>query len=361
MATISKTKSGTWKAIIRKKGWPTTIKTFRTKRDAADWARRVEDEMVRGVYVDRAQAERLTLRDSLVRYLVEVSALKSPSTQTAEKRRANTLMKALGSYSLAAITPQIVADYRDRRLNQTNRFGRKMSPNHIRLELALLSHLFTVAIKEWGLGIPQNPVALVRRPSPGKGRDRRLSPEEEARLLTECRNYSNPMLYWAVMLALETAMRKSEIQTLTRQQIDLTKRLLYLPETKNGTVRMVPLTQLATKVLLEATSNSINSANGEFVFEGEAKDPVTGRRKPYDFTEAWKIVRKRAGLIDLRFHDLRHEAVSRLVEVGLGDQEVAAISGHKSMQMLKRYTHLRAEDLVEKLDKVFHMREKQNI
>lgn len=148
------------------------------------------------------------------------------------------------------------------------------------------------------------------------------------------------MLYWAVMLALETALRKSEIQTLTRQQIDLTKRLFYLPETKNGTVRMVPLTKPATKVLFEAMSNPINSADGEFVFEGEATDPVTGQRKPYDSTEAWKIVRKRAGLIDLRFHDLRHEAVSRLVDVGLGDQEVAAISGHKSLQMLKRYTHL---------------------
>jgi hypothetical protein len=95
--------------------------------------------MVRGVYVDRAQAERLTFRDSLTRYMVEVSVLKSPSTQTAEKRRANTLKKELGSYSLAAITPQVIAKYRDRRLNQTNRFGRKMSPSHVRLELALLS------------------------------------------------------------------------------------------------------------------------------------------------------------------------------------------------------------------------------
>jgi integrase len=361
VATISKTKSGTWKAIIRKKGWPTTIKTFRTKRDATDWARRVEDEMVRGVYVDRAQAERLTLRDSLKRYLVEVSALKSPSTQIGEKRRANTLTRELGSYSLAAITPQIVAEYRDRRLNQTNRFGRNMSPNHVRLELALLSHLFTIAIKEWGLGVPQNPVALIRRPSLGKGRDRRLSRKEEIRLLNECRNYSNPMPYWAVMLALETAMRKTEIQTLTHQQIDLKKRLIYLPETKNGTVRIVPLTKLATSVLREATSKPIVFSDGEFVFEGEAEDPVTGRRKPYDFTEAWKIVRRRAGLVDLRFHDLRHEAVSRLVEAGLGDQEVAAISGHKSMQMLKRYTHLRAEDLVEKLDQVFQLREEQSL
>ena len=85
---------------------------------------------------------------------------------------------------------------------------------------------------------------------------------------------------------------------------------------------------------------------------GLGRNPVAVVRKPYDFTEAWEEARARAGMTDLRFHDLRHEAVSRLVEVGLGDQEVAAISGHKSMQMLRRYTHLRAEDLVARLDQL---------
>ncbi|WP_312571632.1 tyrosine-type recombinase/integrase, partial [Stutzerimonas balearica] len=77
------------------------------------------------------------------------------------------------------------------------------------------------------------------------------------------------------------------------------------------------------------------------------------KRRPYVFSKAWNGMKKRLGMTDLRFHDLRHEAVSRLVESGhFSDQQVAAISGHKSMQMLKRYTHLRAEDLVKALDKM---------
>src|SRR5690606_2977022 len=88
----------------------------------------------------------------------------------------------------------------------------------------------------------------------------------------------------------------------------------------------------------------------DLVFFGEpGRD---GKRRPYTFTKAWNGIKTSLGLSDLHFHDLRHEAVSRLVEAGFSDQEVSAISGHKSMQMLKRYTHLRAEDLVDRLDSI---------
>ena len=116
MAAITKTPSNTWKAIIRKRGWPATIKTFRTKRDAADWARRTEDEMVRGVYINRAGAEKLLLEKALDRYLSEVSASKRESTAYAESHKAKALKKKFGAYSLAAITPDLVAEYRDERL-----------------------------------------------------------------------------------------------------------------------------------------------------------------------------------------------------------------------------------------------------
>ena len=303
MATIVKTPAGTWKAVVRKTGWPTNTKTFRTKRDAEDWARRTEDEMVRGVYIQRSGSERLTLEKALERYLAEVTPSKKPTTRKAEATKAKQLIQHLGKYSLAALSAEIIANYRDTRLGTLSKRGVPTSNNTVRLELALLSHLYTVAIQEWGLGLTFNPVLNIRKPSPGDGRDRRLTADEERRLLAAVNSHSNPMLGWIVRIALDNPVR---------------------PEDCN------------------------------LVFFGEpGKDE---KRRPYAFTKTWGLLKKKLGMPDLRFHDLRHEAVSRLVEGGLSDQEVSAISGHKSMQMLKRYTHLRAEDLVGKLDKLKRQR-----
>jgi integrase len=342
VAAITKTPSNTWKAIIRKRGWPATIKTFRTKRDAEDWARRTEDEMVRGVYINRAGADRLLLKHALDRYLSEVSSTKRESTAYAEQHKAKALKAKLGAYSLAAITPELVAKYRDERLEAGK------SPSTVRLELSLLSHLFTIAIKEWRVGLFYNPVANIRKPAPAKGRDRRLTTDEEQALLKACDKHSNPMLGWIARIALYTGMRAGEIKSLTRRQVNLQKRTVHLSETKNGSASTVPLTRDAAYVFRIALNNRVRPLDTDLIFWGEpGRD---GIRRPYEFRPAWHL--KEAGIKGLRFHDLRHEAVSRLVEAGLGDQEVAAISGHKSMQMLKRYTHLRAEDLVERLDQL---------
>ncbi|WP_374322995.1 tyrosine-type recombinase/integrase [Aquipseudomonas alcaligenes] len=350
MATIVKTDAGTWKALVRKTGWPTNTKTFRTKRDAEDWARRTEDEMVRGVYIQRSGSERMTLEKALERYLAEVTPSKKPTTRKAEATKAKQLIQHLGKYSLAALSAEIIANYRDTRLGTLSKRGAPTSNNTVRLELALLSHLFTVAIQEWGLGLTFNPVLNIRKPSPGDGRDRRLSTEEERHLLAAVNNHSNPMLGWIVRIALETGMRSSEITGLRCYQVDLKKRVVRLADTKNDSARTVPLTKLATETFKAALENPARPKDCNLVFFGEpGKDD---KRRPYAFTKTWGLLKKKLGMPDLRFHDLRHEAVSRLVEGGLSDQEVSAISGHKSMQMLKRYTHLRAEDLVGKLDRM---------
>ncbi len=352
MATIVKTPSGTWKAVIRRKGWPTTAKTFRTKRDAEDWSRRTEDEMIRGVYVRRSPSEKMLLQEALERYLREITPTKRPSTQRAEKMRAKPLKAQLGKYSLISLTPDVIATYRDDRLEE----GKSVST--VRLELALLGHLYTTAIKEWGLGLVYNPVSNIRRPKPGEGRNRRLSWSEAKRMLQACDAHSNPMLGWAVRIALYTAMRKGEILSLRLDQVNLQRRIVRLDETmndidsektKNSSSRTVPLSKRAVRVFREAVGNPVRPKETDLVFYGEpGRD---GIRRPYKINKVWSQARERAGITNLRFHDLRHEAVSRLVEKGLSDQEVAAISGHKSMQMLRRYTHLRAEDLVAKLDR----------
>lgn len=350
MATITKIvstsdkKAVTYKAMIRRKGWPTTCQTFRTKRDAEDWARSVEDEMVRGVYINRAQAERLTIASALDRYLKEVSTTKRATTHSREINNVKPLIAALGKYSLAALTPDIVAKYRDKRLADGK------SANTVRIELAILSHLYTVALREWRIGLVANPVSLIRKPSPGAGRDRRLSADEESRIIAAASQHSNPIFGWIVRLGLLTGMRTRELVTLTRSQIDIRRRIVKLTETKNGSVRTVPLSIEATEVFRAALDNPVRPIDTDLVFFGEpGKD---GTRRPYIFQKLWGTMLKDLGIANLHFHDLRHEAVSRLVEAGLEDSKVAAISGHKSMQMLKRYTHLRGEDLVQELDQI---------
>ncbi|RZF27805.1 site-specific integrase [Paraburkholderia sp. UYCP14C] len=344
MATITKTPSGTWKALVRRVGWPSTAKTFRTKRDAEDWARRTEDEMVRGAFIQRAPSEKTTVAVALERYRREIVPTKKATTQRREAARIRELTIHFGKYSLAAVTPDLVAAFRDARLAQGK------ANNTVRLELALLGHLFNVAIKEWHIGLIYNPVANIRKPSPGEGRDRRLAPGEQTKLLTAVAQHNNPMLTWIVQLAIETGMRQSEILGLRRFQVDVDRRIIRLTDTKNDSARTVPLTKVAATLLSDAMRHPVRPIYTDLIFFGEpGRD---GKRRPYQFTKVWTRIKREAGMHDLRFHDLRHESVSRLVEAGLSDQEVASISGHKSMQMLRRYTHLRAEDLVKKLDQI---------
>lgn len=229
MSTIVKTPSGTWKAVIRKSGFPTTIKTFRLKKDADDWARRAEDEMVRGLFIQRGPSERLTFEKAMQRYLAEVTPTKRPFTQSGERMRAVPLISFFGKYSLAAVTAELVAQYRDKRLAGEDRKSKDGEPipragNTVRLELALLGHLFTVALKEWGLGLPYNPVLNVRRPAPGPGRNRRLDAAEEAKLFKAVDKHSNPMLSWIVRVSGHKSMQMLKRYTHLRAE-DLVAKL----------------------------------------------------------------------------------------------------------------------------------------
>lgn len=218
--------------------------------------------MVRGLYVQRAPSERLTFEKAMARYLADVTPTKRPQTQAGERKRSIPLIAFFGKYSLAAITPDMVAQYRDRRLAGEGRVDSQGNPipratNTVRLELALLGHLFTVALKEWGLGLGSNPVMNVRRPSPGPGRNRRLDNDESARLLSAVDGHSNPMLGWIVRIALETGMRSSEIVTLRCGQVDVGRRLVRLVETKNTMPRTIPLTTEATALFEAALGNPL--------------------------------------------------------------------------------------------------------
>ncbi|MBU2846985.1 site-specific integrase [Acidithiobacillus ferriphilus] len=310
-----------WQAIVRKKGYPSQSKTFRTKRDAEAWARLTESAMERGLWQNQSDADSTTLTDALDRYGREVSSLKKSGK--IELYRIGTLKTdKIAKLHLSRIRGADLAEYRDRRL------AAGLSDSSVRLELAILSNLYTVAMKEWRMEGLRNPVLAVRKPSPGKARDRRLSPIEEKKLLGECA----PPLKAIILFALETGMRRGEIQKLLWKDVDLIKCTAQLLDTKNGEDRTIPLSSRAIAVL-KALPRNINGK----VFPGA------------DISHSFTAACKRAAIDDLRFHDLRHEATSRLFEKGLNPMQVAAITGHKTLQMLKRYTHLRAEDLAKLL------------
>lgn len=357
MATFVKTESGKWKAVIRIRRLPTAAKTFRLRNEAMEWARQTEYDMRHGTFVHPARNATLSFIDAMDRYLSEFTPNKRPYTQKAERYRAAKLKEYFSTYFLTGITPELVSKYRDLRLSackQSFGFNKmanppKLASGTVRLEISLLSHLFTVAIQEWHLGLVQNPVFLTRRPSNSIGRNRRLSKREERKVLSALANYPNPMLRWAFFIALDTGMRANEIRTLTVGQINLNRRTISLSDTKNKDSRTIPIPKRTLTILKEAIDNPRRMPDCDRLF---FSSEVSGSNSFYQFNTAWWKLRKKLDMTDFRFHDLRHEAISRLVEAGLSDLEVASISGHRAMQMLKRYTHLRAGNLVKKLDKV---------
>lgn len=276
-----------------------------------------------------------TLSEALALYLNLITPLKKGKNQ--ELYRAKPLFDFFNDTTLDLIDASMVAAYRDKRLSTSNPKNPKktLSASTVKLEMMLLSHLFTVASAEWGIKI-DNPVTKVRKPKIPPGRSRRLTPRENTLLLRKALAHPNKELYPVIVLALETAMRQGEIINLRWEHISWKKRVAHLPYTKNGSMRDVPLSNNAIQVM----KHVLKPKNEGRVFSYSQSG----------IKSTWRCLVKSAGIEDLHFHDLRHEAISRLFEKGLDMLEVSTISGHKSLSMLKRYTHLQAYKLVSKLD-----------
>lgn len=329
MATITKRGNHQWQVKIRAKGFPPQTKTFTSRIDAEKWARHLENEMDRGIFVDRSEAEATTLHDALDRYGREVSALKrthKKELSIIKSWQASTL----AGMSLAQLRGVDLAKWRDDRLQQ-------VGVATVRNELALLSHLYTTASKDWGMGVV-NPVASVRKPPPVRGRDRRLSDAELDSIITTTQSVELPAI---IRLLTETAMRRGELSRLVWERVDLENRTAHLIKTKNGEDRFVPLSARAVGCL-----QSVKSSRED---EGREISGQVFLMTPDAITRAFSRACKRAKIQDARLHDLRHEAVSRLFEKELNSMEVASVSGHKTLSMLRRYTHLHAKDLAKKL------------
>ena len=343
-----------WQVIVRRKGYPSLTKTFKRKGDADAWARTQEHDIDKGTWQDRSEAERTTVADLLDRYAREVlPTLKGGSR---EHSRVDVLKNGLGRHSLAGLSSMAVAEYRDKRMSTISRLGNPVSNQTVKHELGLLQRALKKAVQEWGVVLPLGlPTAMVKMPKVDNGRTRRLEAknDEEKRLLVECDKAYNIWLSPVVIFAIESAMRAGEILEtkgkkdpvtgirpiitpgLFWEQVDMEKHTAFLPKTKNGDARTVPLSSKAMEVL-----RGLPRLENEKVFD------TTYEAIHLAFDRACK----RAGIKDFRFHDLRHEATSRLFdEKGLNPMQAKAITGHKTLQMLVKYTHLRAEDLVKLL------------
>jgi len=324
MATIVKRSNGQWQSKIRRRGYPPVNRTFSTKAKAERWSRMIESEMDQGAYVSRVEAESTTLIEALNRYLKEVTPHKKGAKQEGE--RINVWKKhPLAFYFLSNLRSTDFAEYRDKRLAD----GRSSST--IRNELRIISHLFTIARKEWGMESLANPIENIRMPKMPPGRDRRLNKGEEKQLLGS----AEYPLKEIITLAIETGMRRGEILDITWENVNLKRSTIELPDTKNGDSRIIPLSK-RVKTTVKGLPTQIS---------GKVFPDLTGD----DLSLQFRNLCKGLEIEELRFHDLRHEATSRLFEKGLDLMEVASITGHKTLHMLKRYTHLRAEDLAKKL------------
>ena len=316
--------------------------------------------MERGVWRDRSVADRTTLGALLDRYALDVvSGRKGAIVETYRLMR---LKEELGHLRLSAVTSLVVAQWRDERLQA-------VATSTVSREMTTLSGALTWGRKELMIPMPENPVSAIRRPPQGRARDRRLEGDEELRLLDALQDSAEPVHgakktgnyrtgsrnVWIrplVQLAIETAMRQGELIALRWEHVNLRQQTAHLPDTKNGESRTVPLSLAAVDVLQFLP----RSMDGR-VF------PLTSDAVKRAWTRALRRARKRyevevamngdtpnqALLTDLHFHDLRHEATSRLAEKLPNLIELAAVTGHKDLRMLKRYYHPRAEDLAKKL------------
>ncbi len=350
MATIRKRGPYQWEAQIRRKGFPHQQKTFNTKNEASAWASMIESEMSRGIWVSRSEAEETTLLEALVRYGKEITPTKkSVITETSSLRiLAN---EELATRTMASIRSSDIAHLRDAWLKE-------YKAATVLRRLQLLSHVFNIARKEWGMESLANPVELVRKPKPNDSRSRRISTSQQGTDELECiiKATGSTLLPSILHLAVETAMRRSEIVNLRWENIDLERRVAHLPATKNGSPRDVPLSTKATEVL-----QALRDACGGDTSTGRVfhlrEDAVTraferavsrARGKYVQECKEASIRPDEKFLADLRFHDLRHEATSRLAQT-FQLAELTKVTGHKDPRMLMRYYHPRAEDLAKRL------------
>ncbi len=327
MASITK-RGLYWRVQIKRKGHLPIYRTFNKKLDATTFARSIENDMDRGIYFDRTESESTTLLDALDRYEREVIEKKQYPQQELQRVK-HWRKQPLSNKYLANLRASDFAKYRDERL------GAGRATATVRQELQVVSHLFETARKEWGMEGLLNPLKNIRKPAGSKERDRRLQEGEYEAIKASLAACGNQYAWPAFELAIETALRQGMLFKLRWDWVDLSTRVIRIPieyrqAANKGVPAGVPLSTQAVNVL-----QSMPQAASGRIFDCTANAVST----------IWKRRMKELGIEGLRWHDLRHESASRMSEKGMHPLQIAACTGHKSLNMLRRYTHLKPEDL----------------
>ena len=344
MATIRKRGDYQWQVMVRRSGFPQISETFNTKAEAELWGREKEKEMDEERFVDNRVLHKSKLSSLIDLYEEEITPTKKGSDQELYKLK-NLRKHPIADMLLSKIGPADIVEYRNARMKE-------VGPATVNKEMNLLSSIFRIAASEWKLRGLANPVTGVRRPKMPRGRERRLdaSGEEMRRILEATESVALRVLF---PLAIETAMRRSEMVGLKLADVNFAAAKLKLHDTKNGESREVPLSTRAIAAL-----KTLEKRKDGLMFGIKPHSAsVAFRRSLHRAREKYVLECEEIGVVpdpkfltDLRLHDLRHEATSRLFELGCFDAVmVSAITGHKDMRQLKKYTHPRAEDLAKKL------------
>ncbi len=346
----------TYRVRVRLKGYPIQTATFARLTDAKKWAQSTESAIRERRHFKTSEAKRRTVAELIDRYTKEVMPNKKAGTQKDQRQQLQWWREKIGAYSLADLSPALVSEHRDKLLrepiNDPGKPTKTRTPARVNRYLAVLSHAFTIAVREWQW-LEDNPLRKVSKLKEPRGRVRFLSDDgaapdgttiegERTRLLKACRESRSPDLYDAVVLALSTGARKMEILGLRWRQVDLKRGLIVLEDTKNDDRRGIPLAGHALEVMRKRAKVMRIDTDLVFPSPEKPKSPEVPWQ-PLDPRAAFGAALERAGIEDFRWHDLRHSAASYLAMNGASLPEIAEVLGHKTLQMVKRYSHLSAD------------------
>jgi integrase len=351
MATIRKIegeRGDKYRVEVRMKGFPPQSARFDRITDAKKWAQDTESAIREGRYFKTAEAQKHTAAEMIEKYIKEV--LPKKKTTKDVNLHLNYWKEQIGTYRLSNVTPALLSEVKTRLENtpiiKTRKVSRKKdcevietqskrNPATVNRYLASFRHCLSMAAGEWQW-LDENPMKRVNKLKESEGRVRFLDDEERERLLKACQDSSNPFLYTVVVLAASTGMRHGEIMNLSWSDIDFSKRRIILQETKNGERRAVALVGKALELLTELKKQKVRRIDNNLVFPGShIRNKNHAALRP-----AFLVALKKANIENFKFHDLRHSAASYLAMNGASLTDIAAVLGHKTLAMVKRYSHL---------------------